>query len=573
MNLTLHIVRKDLRRLRWWLLCWVLALLLPLALGVGFLQGSPFGDRSFAGKSDEFERALATIYFLEILFGYLLTILLLQDDTVLGTRQFWLTRPISRGRLLRAKLLGVFIILALIPILVSLPWWLWHRLSFLQVGVGALEILVIATLVAVPAAFLGTITETFSRAILWNFALIAFVLSSGAFLPRFGGVIPGLAAVFICLAVVTVRLFFTRRRSWSLLWVAALAPVLMLAAVWVTPRFPTESKPRERHAELGAGVTVKFARASTEKSAQQSYEPAGREKVQDVRTVFAVDGVSPDAALVVAGSWQTFRWPGISRSLFSFPGWSPLSRRLEPLARLGLREPPPDPETQRWRAEDRARRVREGKAPPAPATPEQPLADNHIVFHAQLPPSLVARMLTEPPALHADIWLRLARLEILYELPLQPGRWVHQNGVGARIDQVTRGTAVQNPQAVVTLVESAPAPLWSIIYGGWAGGQWHAHHQPFSLAILNRARGEIGNEVRPDDSRTAVINGVRVTWHVAGIYPGFVRRGEQWLHRPGFIDGASLALMHLREEALFKREVNVERLPVEIPRARTTGGP
>src|SRR3954470_6120026 len=117
MKLLFHIVANDLRRLRFWLMAWVVVLALPILEGVRTLRVDPLDDATWNLQD---EMAWATM--LEIGVAYLLMLLLVQGDAVVGTRQFWLTRPISGQRLLAAKTVGAAVVLWIIPLLVSLPW-------------------------------------------------------------------------------------------------------------------------------------------------------------------------------------------------------------------------------------------------------------------------------------------------------------------------------------------------------------------------------------------------------------------------------------------------------------------
>ena len=58
-----------------------------------------------------------------IFITYLLVAAIVQEDAVAGPA-FWQTRPISGPRLLAGKALGLFLMLGLLPVLVSIPWWL-----------------------------------------------------------------------------------------------------------------------------------------------------------------------------------------------------------------------------------------------------------------------------------------------------------------------------------------------------------------------------------------------------------------------------------------------------------------
>lgn len=112
MNLTLHIIRKDLRALRWPLLLWIVACLTHLTLR---LVQHARGD---AARLTPFWRGLESSnrwdHLALIVLPILIIPLLLHLDPVRGALSFWKSVPISRGRLLSAKsitLLAFFVAL------------------------------------------------------------------------------------------------------------------------------------------------------------------------------------------------------------------------------------------------------------------------------------------------------------------------------------------------------------------------------------------------------------------------------------------------------------------------------
>ena len=114
MNLTHHIIRKDLRALRWPLLLWVAACLTHLGLRLAQLA------RGDAAELTPFWRRLETSdrwdHLAVIVLPILLIPLLLHLDPLRGALAFWKSVPISRRRLLTAKsatLLAFFIALPL----------------------------------------------------------------------------------------------------------------------------------------------------------------------------------------------------------------------------------------------------------------------------------------------------------------------------------------------------------------------------------------------------------------------------------------------------------------------------
>jgi hypothetical protein len=90
--------------------------------------------------------------------GYGLVMGLQDDDPVTGGDAFWMTRPISGGRLLSAKAL-VLALLCLVPVLVCVPFWLCHGFGLALLGRGSAEALwgqVLISLLAVPLAVVSS---------------------------------------------------------------------------------------------------------------------------------------------------------------------------------------------------------------------------------------------------------------------------------------------------------------------------------------------------------------------------------------------------------------------------------
>jgi len=102
MNLTLHIVLKDLRRLRWPLAVRLLIIALKLGIGFSFVLTGGFSVMPVEWIKFLPQALLGG----ELAFTFVLTAMLVHEDSLVGTTQFWLTRPISGARLLGAKLAG-----------------------------------------------------------------------------------------------------------------------------------------------------------------------------------------------------------------------------------------------------------------------------------------------------------------------------------------------------------------------------------------------------------------------------------------------------------------------------------
>jgi hypothetical protein len=108
MRQTLHILVKDIRGLRWQIL---------VVLAVTLVVGCYFYNARFA-------LGLPLCY---------LVVRVIQDDALVGDRQFWVTRPISWKALLAAKAIFI-LVFATVPIFIAdwaeLPGNFGFRLRF-----------------------------------------------------------------------------------------------------------------------------------------------------------------------------------------------------------------------------------------------------------------------------------------------------------------------------------------------------------------------------------------------------------------------------------------------------------
>ncbi len=106
MNLVLHIVRKDLRNLRFYLAGWFgVVVLRATVIGYGPLDSGRWDFNSFF-----YYELLA--WFPQICLLAIMIARLVQDDSLAGSTASWLSRPISGGQLLASK--SLFLVLTVI---------------------------------------------------------------------------------------------------------------------------------------------------------------------------------------------------------------------------------------------------------------------------------------------------------------------------------------------------------------------------------------------------------------------------------------------------------------------------
>jgi biopolymer transport protein ExbD len=149
-----HFLKKDVRHNAWLLALWFLLFVID---GIAVLSARP-PDINLPNLG------LSPVLFLILKFLVLAVLVsqLIQKDAVVGSTAFWLTRPITRGTLLLAKLVGLGLIV-LIPLLVESAVLVMFGVSRGELGWAALEILMHQLFFVVPIALLAALTPNFAR--------------------------------------------------------------------------------------------------------------------------------------------------------------------------------------------------------------------------------------------------------------------------------------------------------------------------------------------------------------------------------------------------------------------------
>lgn len=115
MTEALHIVRKDLRHLRWLLVVWIA--MLGARVGFWGLGLSPRSDQEFAFM---LTNSTAVIGSLQLLMLAFVAARLIHAEPPVGWNAFWLTRPYSRRALIAAKLLLAAVVFVTLPLVADL---------------------------------------------------------------------------------------------------------------------------------------------------------------------------------------------------------------------------------------------------------------------------------------------------------------------------------------------------------------------------------------------------------------------------------------------------------------------
>jgi hypothetical protein len=251
MTLAWHILKKDLRLLRWVLPVWL-----------AFSLFDTINRVVSPGLIAEDHRWLVTLpmWIFLIVIAYILQLLLLignhiQAERLVGTTAFWLTRPIPRGTLLLSKLLGLTLFILLptlaletvlmlmyhVPAPTILAAWLQQAgamgLFVLAVTFAAtltstptrMLILIVCTLVGLYIVFMVMVSISMSR----SNVSTTLTMNSGSFEPHAGASDPTAFVVFLialglALLVAIVYHYLRRRAA-----IAVAVLVAGLAATWL----------------------------------------------------------------------------------------------------------------------------------------------------------------------------------------------------------------------------------------------------------------------------------------------------------------------------------------------------
>lgn len=255
MSLTLHLVRKDFRRVRWILAIWCPILIASVVLDARielFLDGRGPAQEVGTPSNAELDFAVVVligllVVFFDLLMRAAIVSKLVHDDATVGSTAFWLSRPITGGTLLASK--ALLLALAMIPADIAVQMAATNHLSgspstspevFLMPVVATAVFMMLAVLTSslTGMAVLGGIMA----GVTWG----AFLVLSWLAMPVVGGEgmvevatravtrdSPWLLLLGVCVAVISHQ-YLTRRTKRSLVIAFSGIPafLLVLAVGW-----------------------------------------------------------------------------------------------------------------------------------------------------------------------------------------------------------------------------------------------------------------------------------------------------------------------------------------------------
>ncbi len=604
MRLIGHIIWKDLRAERWMVLVW--AALFAGQSAFGFVISGLDVDSDLI---DNLKIANSLLVGLQFATAYVLVVQLVQADPIAGTRMFWLTRPISAGRLLRAKAATALLVFALLPALLLLPWWLYNGFTARDVGWSAFELLGWQLLVIAPAFLIASLTDDLGRAILWGLVLLAALVAgvivmrsnvaNGVRLAadlitgdinRHGGLL--FTKLWLCgflLVAVSSGLamhqFITRRVVRCVATaVPALAVMLVAARFWpwdcsilLTQINDPDPKVVAAGGEPLPGLQVSLPPAEILGAVETGYKTPHSwiEQAMELR------GLPQELTVTRARVYHAWHWPTEKGPRHSLP----MSFWTEPSLRhaLGLPPAPEDPETARWLNDRYAERRALGLPVWAGyAFRDKPVGDRTVlVGRTTVQDSALGRLRAQPPADLAKVELHLARPEILFEMPLADGSHWSGRSMGYRVGEWTE--SYSRNRYTFQLLTARPAVRKN---GLWLADAMEAPRRGDDVRevlALNRHDNSVGWTSSTGDmakSGHMVIGGVNLEWRSRRVYPARVVRNGQWVASdPEWPAHITLAMVELQPVTRLVREVKTDkyefrdRRPAKDPDAKKTSDP
>ena len=309
MNQVLHIFRKDLRRL--WL-----EIIVSLLLLFGFAWKMPMIWREGPNYEAPVWRWLFALLGISLCFSWwFLIVRVIQGESLVGDRQFWLTRPYQRRWLIAAKALFI-IAFVNVPVLIFDVALLAHvgfSPGLYLSGLLQAQLLLTAFLIA-PIATISVITESPAQFLLFLFGVIAYISGltwAVAEIPSssVGGDIPSAMALTMaaatCVALLILQYFRrdTLVSRWTLLVSLCVIAIILTSA-------PYGRLVEHAYPDLPAGSLVSAAvKIGTNTSAKPNESPVIG-KTLNVYVPIDTTGLVQGSLVVVDAARLTIHAPG-----------------------------------------------------------------------------------------------------------------------------------------------------------------------------------------------------------------------------------------------------------------------
>jgi hypothetical protein len=593
MKLIWHIIKKDFTHDRWALLLWAGLFVVQVGLGLAGLNWGPANKDLIV----QLQLASAIVIFLQVIMGYILVTRLVHTDAVIGAELFWVTRPISRCRLLAAKGLGALLIFGLLPVALLLPWWIYNDFTARDILWAAVETLGWQLLMIAPAFLVASLTDDLGRVLLWTLLLVMglmiwFVLLQSVNLNlRLSP--DGAAGVLITRSVISALLvlvgatlvvghhYLTRNFVRSVVLVfLGLGVLALVSRVWqwdcsrtmAEISLPVPVAP----AGLVEGMTLQAGRAWVAAKPRTN-----KENDSSLRVTLNVQGLPAEMSLLADDVTQTWRWPQspVFKRSNQF-GMARIPAEYFLRQTLALPVPAEDPETVRWyqamREREQARREQfnagraaQGLEPIPFSTLSAAKQDGlSLMLYAVLPDGVIAKMRVEPPAYTARIEGAITRPALVAELPLKVGARTSGDAQTFRLVHLLPLPQKKLEATAAMIISTAPSIRKS---GLWITGEFGRRVDQLFRSQWFDVNHTMGNISRVSETRLgeARIGGVTIKWQQMAVYPfTMIRNGEEVLKDLEWREHTTLVFVTEKAVARFSRDVQADRLELDPSKNR-----
>ncbi len=537
MNLTWHIVKKDLRALRWPIGIWLLCIVAKLGVGVILLNAAGDEGIEWFRQMDIMAKVLAA----GELLSFVLVAALIQEDLMVGTTAFWMTRPISGARLLRAKLLTIGLVFLLAPVLVTLPWWLGCHYGIDEIAWAAAETFAVHALVVLGALLWSAVTDGLGRFVMWSLVtLVVTPMLTGIlshYIRRGGSAsVPEIASTRLMVAlailglgilVVMIHQYLTRHTWRSIAVIGTTMGLVVLTLAFWPWAWNIESRTYSYLIGRAQGdwpaTTEPAGLKFTLKSAEFGAQSARSNRGGTLHTSYRVEGLSEAQGIVSYSSGHTWLWPdGTSEKGYAM-GRSSLNSL----------------------ATNEVDAFMKGRTSASGGEADQ------ISLLSIVPSSTLAKIQAQPPAYTLHARLRLMKHEATTVVPAQSGAWRTDGTRGERIALVEKS----GEQLLVTFVSHGPA-LWMDMVGGGrlapAGG--------FSRYFLvNRKNGFVDSGSTGASRQSSRIGTVEVGWQTMTFRASSKGGGAKpLLEAINALEDAELVKVSFSEQARFTHDFQLD---------------
>jgi len=553
MNLTWHVVKKDIRRFR-----------LPLALWAGLILLQTILCFVLFRWADEEVMVLRTglngldalheiLWGMQLVLGFFLVAGLVQEDPLVGQQTWWVTRPITGLRLLSAKLIAAILFFGVLPVLALLPWWLFCGYGASEVLRASLQIVLGQAIVSVLAFGVATLTANYSRfTVVFLLLVFAWICCSGPiFAFRMNGLSwgPGMTRILLTILVAITTLFAviihqyrTRAlpKSWAILGTGF---VLMLLSLGFAP-WDWSSAIDWRSGEP-AGLAKVVATPGPVDLHERRKSPYDDESMVTMLAGIRFEGLPRGVAINGGRAAGTLRWPdgtNLERQGWTFSYIGPVAWEL-----MGA-----SVSAKKYLVDSQR-----GDLSVAPSA----AAD------IGLPRSYAVKLRERAPAWDAHFKLNVYAGEVVAEVPLKPGARDGRAGHRIEVREVLRFKAREDKGLTLTIAETEPV--------------LDSDNLPGFLTTANR-RGTPNTFyalVSKDRSKIAMVGEERLIYTMMGTVgveqrridfaPGFLAYPAQ----PDWLDDAVLMKVAFYRVGSISRAVHTDRLEeLESSRAKPIPG-